>query len=550
MTGQEVKDEYVKVKELGKGTFGVVSLVKTKGGSFYACKEVGDAIDILVGVREMDVMYRIRDIHPNIVEASNFDLEITEDRYNIKQYIEYCSGGSLEELLEEESKFPDRGIKGTIGSIRNRLTNLCSIVHALSLLQEKGIYHMDIKTENILYRKCKGMAPEMCLCDFSNYYLKTPWKKGMEAPIIPIEAILYRPPEIGYLKNTWEANEKADVWAFGVVIAETLGGWEVVQKVDSGVCKRIDKIQDLVDRIKYFQTAHIKRNATSMTKAGLTAPHKLVLSKERIFREELGRDFGKTFSNDSSIEKELLMALFYGREFSSPEFIDNLVNSSGDYFQIRNKEETEDDRKLLERVFLEVLPRCFTVDYRSRISMSELYNLLSEIINGTSDNGVIKTVVNDNVDVTTKGLWERIPDPVWKSVVMEFYSCTKDLKINYGRTKEIPVPINAVLFAKRISEAILEKLMVAMDDNFIPKEEKQRKEFYGLVLTASVFIASELMDFIFPFESCEAWFGERHPLEKVAPYLKIIMDTSMGEIGTLLPNEEEQRVLDGEGKLE
>ena len=30
-------EEYVKVKELGKGTFGVVSLVKNKSGNFYAC---------------------------------------------------------------------------------------------------------------------------------------------------------------------------------------------------------------------------------------------------------------------------------------------------------------------------------------------------------------------------------------------------------------------------------------------------------------------------------------------------------------------------------
>ena len=541
-------EEYVKVKELGKGTFGVVSLVKNKSGNFYACKEVGDAIDILVGVREMDVMYRIRNLHPNIVESCNFDLEITGDRYNIKQYIEYCSGGSLEELLEEESKFPDRGIKGTIGSIRNRLTNLCSIIHALSLLQERGIYHMDIKTENILYRKCKGMAPEMCLCDFSNYYLKTPWKKGMEAPIIPIEAILYRPPEIGYLKNTWEANEKADVWAFGVVIAETLGGWSVVQQVDSDVCKRIDKIQDLVDRIKYFQTAHLKRNATSMTKAGFTAPHKLVLSKKRIFREELGKDFGKTFSNDSSIEKELIMALFYGKEFSSPEFVENLIKASGDYFRLRNKDSNSlDDLKLLERVFREVLPRCFTVNHESRISMTELHKLLAGILEIPFET---ESYVQPTKDDQTKGLWERIPDPIWKSVVMEFYSCTKDMIINYGRTKDIRLPVNVVLFAKRISESILEKLMVAMDDNFIPKDETPRREFYGLVFSAALFIASELMDFIFPFDSCDSWFGERHPLDKIAPYLKIIMDISMGEIGNLLPNEEEQMILVGERDLE
>lgn len=512
------------VRELGRGTYGVVELVKTKDGKFYAKKEVGDAVDILVGVREMDVMYRAGCLHPNIVEAHDYNIEIKGEEYNIRQYMEFCSGGSLEKLLETESRNPDRGINRTLGTVKERVQNLARIAHALATLQDYGIYHMDIKTENILYRTCRGMSSEMCLCDFSNYYLKTPWKTGMQAPVIPLEAVLYRPPEIGFLRNTWETYERADVWAFGVVVVETLGGWDFVQAMDSKAVSFAERIRDLIGKIRFAQTNFLKRNSTKAAKMGFKSPESLLLS-QRILRD--GLNMGKALaSQDTSIEKEMIMTLIYARELSSNVFISEGLRNSLDYFTLRDGEmmRNRENARILERLFQDVLPRCFKINHQERISMRDLSNFLYELVSGEKF-----VPVSYPFERESGGLWSRVVSLEWKKTVIDFYECSKNLDISYGHGKIIKTPVNLVLFAKRISEEYLQMVSSAED--------------YDMLLSASVFIASELLDFVFPYQDCPEWFNESRTLSKIAPYVKLISEKLMGNLGTLGMNEGEWEVI-------
>lgn len=517
------KTMYTEVKQLGQGSFGIVTLVKNQEGDFLARKNVSDIIDILVGIRETDVLKRMNGCHPSLITISDYSLQIEDSKYIVDQYLEYCSGGSLEELLDSEFKNPDRPFDPVLGGVRQRISQIRKIVECMDVLQKEGVYHMDMKTENILYRRREDKTYEMCLCDFSNYFLDTIWKKGMDAPLVPQEAIMYRSPEIGLLRNSWEAHRKADVWALGVILMEIVGGWKSVQEIDAEVTSKIERITNLADKIKVFQTNHIKR--TGKRKA-FTIPSKLLISK-RIFRDELGGEFGKDISDESSLEYQMLCSIFYAQQFCSGEILNKACQTAMEHFKMRKYDE---DRELIKGIYEKILPGIFNTDMEKRFSITELNHALCELL-GESE----VSSLNNEVIIVDGGMWERIPDKAWRETVLEFQTQLNQCEILYGR-KNLPIPINHIVFSKRISEAALEKLIAGVDD-VLSKDTKKRKLFYENILTASSFIASELLDFILPHDQCK-WF-ETHTLETTAPFIKLVGELLMGEFGTLLPNNEE-----------
>jgi serine/threonine protein kinase len=517
------------VKEIGRGSFGVVNLVKDDSGKFMAEKIVSDVIDILVGIRETDALIRLKDSHPNIVQIRDHKLSIEDDKYKIKQYMEYCSGGSLEDVLMEEFNHPDRGIHKMLGGIRNRLNSVLRIVESLLRSQEMGIYHMDIKTENMLFRR----EGEICLCDFSNYYLKTPWKHDMEAPVIPIESVMYRPPEIGFMRNSWEGYEKTDVWAMGVIMLEMLGSWEFVQCVDNNSVNKSNQIRDLAEKIRVFQTNYIKRNGN---RKSLTTPFHLLFG-DRFKGVCPDPEFGKKIADKSSAEYEMLLTAFYAAEYSKGDNIERALNESIAYFKLRK---CSDDHELLRRVYQEVLPRVFQVDYEKRWSMKEL----CEAISGILGEKMFETYVCNQGKLNV-GLWERIPDPLWKKCFEEYYGEMKTQTIQYGKKAGMKLPLNAIMFTKHLAEDVLEKLIMGMESEFlIPTDKDRRFEFYENIIAACTFLSSEFLDFIFPYQDCK-WFEDK-PLNEVAKYLELSSGLLMGEMGSSIPTSDELFVIVGD----
>jgi serine/threonine protein kinase len=516
---------YKTIRELGKGSFGTVTLVKNDKNEYLACKEITDTIDILVGIRETDALLRVNGLNPFIVGIDSYKLSIHEEKYVIQQYLEYCSEGSLEDLLDKEFKTPDQGIRQPLGGIRQRVEHLRNIAGALSLLQAHGIYHMDLKTENIIYRRANGM----CLCDFSNYYLKTDWKTGMEAPIIPLESIMYRPPEVGFMRNSWEGLEKTDVWAFGIVMLETLGSWEFVLEVDRLASEKGARIKDLADKIKIVQTNFVKRNG----RRGFKTPFQILFGN---LGEHLGDDsFGKTFSDETSSEYEMILSGFYAKEYSNPKNLITALEISKEYFRLRKEVE---ELSLLEEVYQTVLEGVFHVNPTARISMRELYERLCRCL-GSEPEDFTPGV---SVSVQEIGLWERIPDPLWRQCFQGFYLYAKDVKICYGKKGSYPLPLNSVVFAKHLAEDVIENLIMGMDKKyFIPTGSEERTQFYNFVLAACVLIASEFMDFIFPVQEC-VWFEDKL-LQDIAPYVKLSSGLLLGKLGTTSPTSSERRIM-------
>lgn len=505
------------IRELGKGSFGLVTLVKTENDQYYACKEISDAIDILVGIRETDALMRINKLHPSIVCLHDYNLTIEDDKYTIQQYLEYCSEGSLEDVLDKEFKTPDFGVRSVLGGIRSRVEQLCSMVGALAFLQSHGIYHMDIKTENILFRHQGGM----CLCDFSNYYLESSWKEGMTAPLLPLEAMMYRPPEVGFLKNTWESNKKTDVWAMGVMMLETLGSWEYVIQVDEKAVEKGTRMKDLAEKIKIFQTNYVKRNG----RKGFKSPFQILFGD---LGKGCGDDgFGKQFLEETSPEYEMILSCFYAKEYSKKECMETALEKAKEYFLLRKE---TSDFELLEKVYQQILPTIFQIDHSQRISMQDLHVKLCEILETPLKEYPTPTHLLP-LDVE---LWERIPDPLWKDCFETCVEETRELKICYGKNNSYPLPEQCLAFAKHLSEDALEMLIAGMEKEYlIPTGPKKRQRFYSLVLSACILIASEFMDFIFPIQDSK-WFSDKS-LSEIAPYLKLCGGLLMGKIGNSVP---------------
>jgi len=518
--------EYRTIKELGAGSFGTVDLVKCDSEDiFYAKKSISDVIDILIGVRELDVLSYIRgfNTHGCIAGVHDYRLNVEDDKYFADIFLEFLPGGSLETWLNDEVNNPDRPINPAFG-IRNRMREISRIIHTLNLLQKRGIYHLDVKTENVLMRKTGGMV----LCDFSNYYADTLWKTNMDAPIGPQEASMYRPPEVALMRITKDTIPKADVWALGVLMLEIFGCMDTLNALDTRATNTTGKLTGLVEKLKSYQTTFQKRKKRSSGRpVRFDLPARQILKK--MIPPHTTPNFGEDISDTKSTENEMVWCALFGRRLGNLNPVECFEESMR-HFRLRRYEPDEEEVTMLETLFTDILPNVLNTSYGERWGMERLSEEMGRI------SGVslpVDTVTEGELE--NIGLWERVPSPVWRERVLAFFECCEKMKITFG-IKTINYPINHLLLAKAIAERAIEKMILS-------EEAPDTREFYDLILSAGVFLSSEFFDFIFPYQRC-SWFEDK-PLSKVAPYIELCAKLNMGEFCALCPSREEMEVITG-----
>jgi len=139
--------------------------------------------------------------HPNIVTM----LDTAEE--NGKHYLimEYVTGGSLRDLIDEQSRLP-------IEAVLNVALDLCD---ALTRAHRLNIIHRDIKPDNVLL--AEDGTPR--LTDFGVAHL------GGRSRLTQIGSVIgtyaYLSPEAC---NGEELDERTDIWSFGVMLFEMLVG--------------------------------------------------------------------------------------------------------------------------------------------------------------------------------------------------------------------------------------------------------------------------------------------------------------------------------------
>lgn len=187
---------YKLVKYLNHGSFGNVYIVRSlKYNIDFVCKVAInyfiDQSSSLSFMHEAEILTMLN--HPNIVKIYDIFSE------NGKMFIilEYCSGGSLKDVISQGQTDPKRIIQYAF-----------EIVNALEYMHNLGYAHCDIKPSNILLDEY-GRAK---IADFGLSRL-VDHSKNEE---ISCGSLSYMAPEI--IMSLGTDPFKSDIWAFGITL--------------------------------------------------------------------------------------------------------------------------------------------------------------------------------------------------------------------------------------------------------------------------------------------------------------------------------------------
>lgn len=191
------------LEQLGKGSYGRVYKVRKQNtGQIAAVKQIPlpkDAKQVSSIEQEISLMENLK--HDCIVQYSGTE---RNEKY-IYIFMEYCSEGSLQQMLEKEGVFPEPLIKAYTKQI----------LEGLAYLHSEKIVHRDLKCGNILV----DHLGKLKLADF-----------GCSKIIRELESqqmhsfkgtIHFMAPEV--VDHAYYS-EKSDIWALGVMIMQMLTG--------------------------------------------------------------------------------------------------------------------------------------------------------------------------------------------------------------------------------------------------------------------------------------------------------------------------------------
>ncbi|KAI7824262.1 kinase-like domain-containing protein [Kickxella alabastrina] len=192
--------EYQLEDIIGKGAAGSVYRgINLRTGGVVAIKQIRkegfSSYDEIEAARmEIDML---RDLnHRNIVKYIGY--EQTEDELDI--ILEYCEGGSLQNILRKFSKFPEN----LVG------VYVAQILDGLSYLHSNAILHRDIKPGNILLLK-EGIVK---LADFGVARFQNGLHTVVGSPY-------WIAPEVLQQKG---ATTASDIWSLGCTIVQMVDG--------------------------------------------------------------------------------------------------------------------------------------------------------------------------------------------------------------------------------------------------------------------------------------------------------------------------------------
>lgn len=211
--GERVLDgDFVVGSMLGSGGFGVVYLVSAEPrgranrpyvvtGLQYAAKRVRvPSRDVKDAVMAEIQNWRELPVHPNILPY-RFFREVDDE---VIVFSEFAPGGSLADALSR-------------GPVGDPLDLAIQAARGLAVLHERGLIHLDVKPQNLLFREDGSLA----LADFG-LVGAVARREGAESGGARVRGRtpMYAAPE----HYSERAGVEADVWSWGVCILELFSG--------------------------------------------------------------------------------------------------------------------------------------------------------------------------------------------------------------------------------------------------------------------------------------------------------------------------------------
>ncbi|CAN6169751.1 unnamed protein product [Urochloa humidicola] len=211
VSGRLLIGRYELGKLLGKGSFAKVYHARNADTGEEAAIKIMDKNHLAKSgavqqqvTREIDIMRRVR--HPNVVRIH----EVMATKRSIFVIMEYVAGGSLDAYLADRAAG-----RGLAESSARRVFQ--QLVLALDFCHSLGVYHRDVKPDNILI----DGAGNIKVADFGLSALVDVDRR--EAPLHTVCGTpMFIAPEV-FLRRGYDG-AKADVWACGVVLFTLAAG--------------------------------------------------------------------------------------------------------------------------------------------------------------------------------------------------------------------------------------------------------------------------------------------------------------------------------------
>ncbi|KAK6285031.1 hypothetical protein POUND7_003983 [Theobroma cacao] len=235
----------VRIRVLGKGTYGVVYLLKTNipTSQLYAVKSADEEMASTLH-KEQEILQQFSGC-PNIVRCFGGFTSVECGRKIFNLFLEYASGGCLADLMKEYGgKIPERHAKFYARMILEGLVDI----------HRKGYIHSDLKPRNILvFPSQDGISLDtLKIADFGlvkKYGVEdtNAWEYGFRgtAPYMSPESI------IGYITGA------LDIWSLGCIMVEMLTG---------KLPLAFRNLKDLRDKLLRGESPNIPANMSSMGK--------------------------------------------------------------------------------------------------------------------------------------------------------------------------------------------------------------------------------------------------------------------------------------------
>jgi len=209
---------YDQRKPLGKGNFGTVYLAKdrAKPDAQYAVKVVpiltivdDPKLKQLI-LREIMILRQIKG--ENIVSL----IDVMQTTSNLYIFMDYCDGGTLSSLLEQEKNLDEEQACSIIKQIAKAFIDLAKLEIINPDGKKVSIMHRDIKPDNVMFHQ-----GQIKVTDFGFAKAIEDVDKDIMNKHTSLGTPLYCPPQILQRK---EYSVKCDVWSTGVVFYEILHG--------------------------------------------------------------------------------------------------------------------------------------------------------------------------------------------------------------------------------------------------------------------------------------------------------------------------------------
>jgi serine/threonine protein kinase len=201
--------KYVLGDKLGEGGFGIVRRAHNEeNGHEYAIKILDKAQVQLMQMtpqikREMTLLTMLK--HPNIVQG----FEILNSKTKLYLVMEFVEGGDLHSLLTARRRLQEAEAKQIF----------TGLIDCLVYCHEQGIYHRDLKLENILISR-DGVAK---VCDFGLTSVRALNGNADQLCSTIVGTEDFAAPEI--IQQLPYNPEKADMWSAGIILFTIIAGF-------------------------------------------------------------------------------------------------------------------------------------------------------------------------------------------------------------------------------------------------------------------------------------------------------------------------------------